>query len=70
MNLVTGIPNVYPQEFEKQFYERMALIDGISHEELIKKNQDLLKEPNTKIETRLQDSIVQKINSQIKYWMK
>lgn len=48
----------------------MALIDGISHEESIKKNQDLLKELNTKIETKLQDSIVQKINSQIKYWMK
>ena len=68
MNLVTGIPNVYPKEFEKQFHERMTLIDGISYEESIKENEELLKELNTKTETKLQDSIVQKINSQIKYW--
>ena len=49
-------------------YERMTLIDGISYEESIKENEELLKELNTKTETKLQDSIVQKINSQIKYW--
>jgi hypothetical protein len=69
MNLVTGIPNVYPKEFEKQFHERMTLIDGISYEESIKENEELLKELNTKTETKLQDSIIQKINSQIKYWI-
>ena len=70
MNLVTGIPNVYPIEFEKQFYERMALIDGISYDKSIKENKELLKELNTKSEVKLQDSIVQKINSQIRYWIK
>jgi len=69
MNFVTGIPNVYPKEFEKQFHERMTLIDGISYEESIKENEELLKELNTKTETKLQDSIIQKINSQIKYWI-
>ena len=70
MNLVTGIPNVYPIEFEKEFYERMACIDGISYDKSIKENKELLKELNTKSEVKLQDSIVQKINSQIRYWIK
>ena len=47
----------------------MTLIDGISYEESIKENEELLKELNTKTETKLQDSIIQKINSQIKYWI-
>lgn len=70
MNLVSGIPNVYPKEYEKQFYERKALIDGILYEESIIKNKELLKELNTKTEIKLEDSIIQKINSQIKYWLR
>ena len=69
MKLVIGIPNVYPKEFEKQFHERSALIDGISYEESQKENKEFLKEVNTVSETILQDSIIQKINTQINYWL-
>ena len=70
MKLVTGIPNVYPKDFEKQFYERMAIIDGIIYEESIKKNSKLLKDLNTKDEFKLSNSTIQKINEQIMYWQK
>lgn len=70
MNLVTGIPNVYPKEFEKQFYERLALINGISYDKCLSDNKELLKELNTKNEVKLPDSIIRKINAQIEHWIK
>lgn len=70
MKLITGIPNVYPKEFEKQFYERLALIDGITYEESVRQNKELLKEINQKNEIKLQDSVILRINTQINYWLK
>ncbi len=69
MLLVSGIPNVYPKEFENQFYERLSLIKGLSKAETIKKYHQSLREWNTKIETKLPEKNIKKIQSQIKYWL-
>ncbi len=70
MNLVIGIPNIYPKKYEKQFFERCALTDGTSYEESVKNNQDFLKEVNTKKESKLPEVELQKIKEQINYWLK
>lgn len=70
MKFVLGIPNVYPTTLEKQFYERKAITDGISYSESLQQNKELLKEINSKKESKLPDSIIHKINLQINYWLK
>ena len=70
MNLVVGIPNIYPKEYEKQFYKRWALIDGISYEQSEKVNKEFLREINKVKSFSLPDSIKKKINRQINYWLK
>jgi len=70
MKLATGIPNVYPTAYEKQFFERMALIDDISYEEAVKKHTEYLKEINTLKHYGWPDSIREKIEEQIRFWTK
>lgn len=70
MKIVIGIPNVYPKEFEKQFYERIALMDGISLERSQKENENFYRNINKKVEMKLPDSIINKINKQIDFWLK
>ncbi len=70
MIFVEGIPNVYPKKYEKQFFERLALIDGITYEESVDEYSDYLKEINIVKSFSLQDSTKQKIENQINYWIK
>ncbi|HIP47531.1 MAG TPA: hypothetical protein EYG92_00985 [Lutibacter sp.] len=70
MNLVVGIPNVYPEGYEKQFYERWTLVDGITYEQSKNENREYLQEINEIKSFNLPDSIKQKINNQINYWLK
>lgn len=70
MELVTGIPKVYPKQYEQQFFERYALVDGISVEEAKNTYMDYLKEINEIKRFSLADSTKQKIKAQIAYWLK
>lgn len=68
MRFVVGIPNIYPKEFENQFYERLSIIEGTPIDETIKNNEDFLNEVNTKKTFYLEDSIIKKIEEQINLW--
>ena len=70
MSLVEGIPNVYPKKYEKQFYERNALVDGITYEQSVKEYSGYLKEINETNRFSLPDTIKKKIEIQIKQWIK
>lgn len=48
MRFVVGISNIYPKEFENQFYERLAIVEGTALDETIKNNNEFLEEINTK----------------------
>lgn len=69
MVLVIGIPNVYPKEFENQFYERIALMEGIAYEQAKKENAEFFKEINQKRTVELPNEVLEIIKKQINYWL-
>lgn len=69
MKLVTGIPNVYPKEYEEQFFKRLTLTENLSFEESVRQNKAYLEEINQKRERKLQDSVILKIDNQVKQWL-
>lgn len=70
MKFIGGIPNVYPKEFENQFYDRITLTEGITYKEAVEQNSEYLMQINKVNKYKLEDSIIQKINKQILYWIK
>lgn len=70
MKFAQGIPNVYPIEFEKQFFERLALIDGISYEQSVKEYSSFLNDINSLKYDGLADSTKVKIEHMIRFWIK
>lgn len=68
MDLVVGIPNIYPKEYEKIFFEKCALFDNISYEQSVNKYNKYLKKINKIKHFGLSDKNKRKINSQIKQW--
>lgn len=69
--LKQGIPNVYPKEYEEQFFRRMAIINNQTLEEAMndKENIDFLKEINNPIEGSLDEEELETVNRQIKRWI-
>jgi len=70
MNLVIGIPNVYPKEYEKQFFKRLALVDGITYEKSVNENKDYLKVINEIKRFSISEKRKRKIYKQIIQWFK
>lgn len=70
LDYVIGIPNVYPKKYEKQFYERISLVLGITYEQSVNKYNKILNKINQVEHINVSDSIKKKINMQIKYWLK
>lgn len=68
MRFVVGIPNVYPKEFENQFYERLSIVEGTPLEETIINNKEYREEVNSKKTFYLEDSIIKRIDEQINFW--
>lgn len=68
MKFVVGIPNIYPKEYEWQFYERLSIVEGTPLEETIINNKEYLEEVNSKKTFYLEDSIIKRIDEQINFW--
>jgi hypothetical protein len=70
MKFAEGIPEVYPEEYEKQFYQRLAMIDGITYEEAVEEYAEFLEQINTLKYSSLPDSTKAQIEEQINLWLK
>ena len=66
-----GIPNLYPKEFEEQFFKRSALENNQTLEEAKndKENIEYLKAINTTVEKSLDEETLKSISEQIKKWI-
>ena len=67
--LAIGIPNIYPKELEQDYYERTALIDGVTVEEAIKESKYYLKIINNVKYFDLDDKKKAKAKEQIDFWL-
>ena len=70
MDLAMGIPNVYPKEYEKQFFERISLVLGIPYEQSVKEYSKALSEINRVEHESIPADRKEKIKEQINYWLK
>lgn len=69
MVLKWNIPNIYPKEWEDQYFKRTAVNYNLTVEE-VKEDSDLnLKTVNTPRETKLEEKVLQNIDSQIRKWI-
>jgi hypothetical protein len=66
-----GIPNVYPNEYEEQFFQRVAMVRNQTLEEAKHDEENIgyLKEINTPIEEPLNKETMERISKQIKKWI-
>ena len=65
------IPDVYPKEYEEQFFYRLSIIRNQTLEEAKKDEQniEILKVINTPIETSLDKERLERMDKQIKKWI-
>ena len=70
MDFAMGIPNIYPKEYEKQFFERISLILGIPYEQSVKEYSKALSEINRVEHESIPADRKEKIKAQINYWLK
>ncbi|HTO35025.1 MAG TPA: hypothetical protein VLZ72_02220, partial [Flavobacterium sp.] len=70
MVLKWNIPNIYPKEWEEQYFKRMAVSYDLTVEEVKKdKNISDLKAVNISYENKLNEDALQKIDHQISKWI-
>ena len=69
--LKRGIPNIYPKEYEKQFFYRIAINENQTLEEAMndEENIEYLKKINTSVEKPLDKETLEAISAQIKKWI-
>lgn len=69
--LKSGIPNIYPKEYEEVFFSKVALFSNQTLEEAPKNegNINILKMINTPVETPLNKEMLENISNQIKKWI-
>ncbi|MDY0090756.1 MAG: hypothetical protein RBR78_10390 [Flavobacteriaceae bacterium] len=70
MVLKWNIPNIYPKEWEEQYFKRIVVSSDLTVEEVKKdKNYSDLKAVNISYENKLNEDALQKIGHQISKWI-